>query len=93
MAEPDQNELGEYKAQHPEKKVAPFAVNQIVHSSNDRLKHDMELCVKYKVPIIITSLRPPHEIVEAAHSYGGIVFHDVINVSMRARPPSRASTA
>src|SRR6266576_6561873 len=75
-----ENELGEYKALHPEKKVAPYAVNQICHASNDRLMQDMETCVKHKVPIIITSLRPPIEIVEAAHSYGGVVFHDVINV-------------
>src|SRR5438874_1960888 len=75
-----ENELGEYKALHPEKKVAPYAVNQICHASNDRLMKDMETCVKHKVPIIITSLRPPQEIVEAAHSYGGAVFHDVINV-------------
>ncbi len=75
-----ENELGEYKALHPEKKVAPYAVNQICHASNDRLMKDMETCVKHKVPIIITSLRPPQEIVEAAHSYGGVVFHDVINV-------------
>ena len=64
----------------PTKKVAPYAVNQICHASNDRLMKDMETCVKHKVPIIITSLRPPQEIVEAAHSYGGVVFHDVINV-------------
>ncbi len=75
-----ENELGEYKAQNPGKKVAPYAVNQICHASNDRLMKDMETCVKHKVPIIITSLRPPIEIVEAAHSYGGVVFHDVINV-------------
>lgn len=74
------NELGEYQAQNPGKKVAPYAVNQICHASNDRLFADMETCVKHKVPIIITSLRPPAEIVEAAHSYGGVVFHDVINV-------------
>ena len=73
-------ELAAYKAAHPQKKVAPFAVNQIVHASNDRLMHDMEVCVRYKVPIIITSLRPPGEIIAAAHSYGGIVLHDVINV-------------
>lgn len=73
-------ELGEFKAKNPGKPVAPFAVNQICHASNDRLMHDMEMCVKYQVPIVITSLRPPAEIVEAAHSYGGVVFHDVINV-------------
>jgi nitronate monooxygenase len=75
-----ENELGEYKAQNPNARVAPYAVNQICHASNDRLMQDMETCVKHKVPIIITSLRPPAEIVEAAHSYGGVVFHDVINV-------------
>jgi len=73
-------ELGEYQAKHPEKKVAPFAVNQICHSSNDRLSHDIDVCTKLEVPIIITSLRPPAEVVEGAHSYGGKVFHDVINV-------------
>jgi len=73
-------ELKEYQEQNPEKKVAPFAVNQICHGSNDRLQGDMEICVKHEVPIIITSLRPPAEVVEAAHSYGGLVFHDVINV-------------
>src|SRR6202166_525135 len=75
-----ENELGEYQALNPEKKVAAYAVNQICHTSNDRLMKDMETCVKHKAPIIITSLRPPQEIVEAAHSYGGVVFHDVINV-------------
>ena len=73
-------ELKEYQEQNPYKKVAPFAVNQICHGSNDRLQGDMEICVKHEVPIIITSLRPPAEVVEAAHSYGGLVFHDVINV-------------
>ena len=73
-------ELKDYQEQNPDKKVAPFAVNQICHGSNDRLQGDMEICVKHEVPIIITSLRPPAEVVEAAHSYGGLVFHDVINV-------------
>ena len=73
-------ELKEYQEQNPDKKVAPFAVNQICHGSNDRLQGDMEICVKHEVPIIITSLSPPAEVVEAAHSYGGLVFHDVINV-------------
>ena len=73
-------ELKEYQDQNPDKKVAPFAVNQICHGSNDSLQGDMEICVKHEVPIIITSLRPPAEVVEAAHSYGGLVFHDVINV-------------
>ena len=73
-------ELAEYQKQNPDKKVAPFAVNQICHGSNDRLMDDMATCVKHEVPIIITSLRPPAELVEAAHSYGGLVYHDVINV-------------
>ncbi|WP_298726090.1 nitronate monooxygenase family protein [uncultured Ferrovibrio sp.] len=73
-------ELDEYRAQNPDKPVAPVAVNQIVHHSNDRLKHDVEVCVKYKVPIVITSLRAPDEVVGAIHSYGGIVLHDVINI-------------
>jgi len=73
-------ELAAYQKAHPEKKVAPFAVNQIVHASNDRLEHDVEVCIKHQVPIIITSLRPPGDVVKAVHSYGGIVLHDVINV-------------
>jgi nitronate monooxygenase len=73
-------ELAEYQAENPDAKVAPFAVNQICHGSNDRLADDMATCVKHEVPIIITSLRPPAELVEAAHSYGGLVYHDVINV-------------
>jgi len=59
--------------------IAPFAVNQIVHASNSRLEHDVRLCVEHRVPIVITSLRPPAEVVQAVHSYGGLVFHDVIN--------------
>ncbi|MEM9172016.1 MAG: nitronate monooxygenase family protein [Pseudomonadota bacterium] len=72
--------LDSERAKHPERKIAPYAVNQICHASNDRLIADMQTCVKHKVPIIITSLRPPQEIVDAAHSYGGVVFHDVINL-------------
>jgi len=78
-------ELAEYKAKHPDKKVAPFAVNQIVHASNDRLQHDVDLCEKYKVPIQITSLRAPDEVVPSAHRYGGLVFHDVTNVKHAKR--------
>ena len=74
------SELEAYKADKPDAYVAPYAVNQICHASNDRLMQDMETCVKHKVPIIITSLRPPAEVVEATHSYGGLVFHDVISV-------------
>ena len=73
-------ELDEFAAANPDLPVAPYAVNQIVHQSNDRLRQDVESCVKYKVPIVITSLRPPAEVVEAVHSYGGLVFHDVISV-------------
>jgi nitronate monooxygenase len=62
------------------RKAAPFAVNQIVHASNDRLEHDVGVCVRQRVPIVITSLRPPSEVVEAVHSYGGIVLHDVISI-------------
>ena len=73
-------ELAQYQEENPDAKVAPFAVNQICHGSNDRLMQDMETCVKHEVPIIITSLRPPAEVVEAAHSYGGLVYHDVLSV-------------
>ncbi|MFJ5769814.1 NAD(P)H-dependent flavin oxidoreductase [Psychrobacillus sp. NPDC093180] len=72
-------ELAAYNAKNPDRPAAPFAINQIVHKSNDRLEHDMELCVKYKVPIIISSLGAREEIFAAAHSYGGIALHDVIN--------------
>jgi nitronate monooxygenase len=68
------------KAEDPNRLIAPFAVNQIVHASNERLERDMETCVAHKVPIIITSLRAPGEVVERAHSYGGVVFHDVTTV-------------
>ena len=73
-------ELDREKEQFPDKIIAPFAVNQIVHASNERLQHDMALCVRHQVPIVITSLRPPGEVVTAVHSYGGLVFHDVISV-------------
>ncbi len=71
--------LAAWDAAHPEQKAAPFAVNQIVHRSNERLQHDLELCVKYKVPIVITSLGARPEVNQAIHSYGGIVLHDIIN--------------
>jgi len=74
------SELADYKSANPDRPVAPFAVNQIVHQSNNRLQHDVDMCVKHEVPIVITSLRPPAEVVEAVHSYGGLVFHDVINL-------------
>ncbi|SDW32124.1 NAD(P)H-dependent flavin oxidoreductase [Marinobacter mobilis] len=72
-------ELAEYNEQNPDHPAAPFAVNQIVHKSNDRLQHDLDLCVKYKVPIVITSLGAREDVNEAVHSYGGIVLHDIIN--------------
>lgn len=70
---------GEFQEKNPDKKVAPFAVNHICHSTNDRLGHDIQVTAEEEVPIIITSLRPPEEVVTATHSYGGVVFHDVIN--------------
>lgn len=74
------NELGQYAEDHPDEPVAPYAVNQIVHTSNPRLREDVETCVEHQVPIIITSLRPPEDVVKAVHSYGGLVFHDVISL-------------
>ncbi len=71
--------LAAHDREHPDSPAAPYAVNQIVHGSNDRLQHDLELCVKYKVPIVITSLGAKEFVNEAVHSYGGIVLHDVIN--------------
>ena len=73
-------ELKAHRETDPDGPVAPFAVNQIVHASNSRLRHDVDACVEHEVPIVITSLRPPSEVVDAVHSYGGLVFHDVINV-------------
>jgi len=78
-------ELAAHRQAHPQAAPAPFAVNQIVHSSNDRLQHDMDLCVKHRVPIIITSLRAPDAVVEAAHGYGGLVFHDVTTIKHAQR--------
>jgi len=76
-----QNELAEYAKAHPDARIGPIAVNQIVHQSNDRLAHDVEVCVRHRVPIIISSLRaPPKEMLDAIHSYGGIVLHDVISI-------------
>ena len=73
-------ELAEHDAKNPDQPSAPFAVNQICHPSNDRLAHDVEMCVKHKVPVVITSLNPPKEVVQAVHSYGGIIMHDIISV-------------
>ncbi len=71
--------LAAYNLAHPDRPAAPFAINQIVHKSNDRLDHDMQMSVKYKVPITITSLGAREDINAAAHSYGGVVLHDIIN--------------
>jgi len=76
-----QDDLAAYREAHPGAVVGPIAVNQIVHQSNDRLEHDVAVCVKHKVPIIISSLRaPPQDMLDAIHSYGGIVLHDVISI-------------
>ena len=72
-------ELAAYDEAHPERPSAPFAVNQIVHKSNNRLDHDLALCEKYRVPVIISSLGAREELNQAVHGWGGIVFHDVIN--------------
>ncbi len=71
--------LAAHDRAHPEQPAAPFAINQIVHKSNDRLEHDMEMVVKYKVPVIITSLGARTDVNDAIHSYGGVVLHDIIN--------------
>ena len=71
--------LAAWDRAHPNQKAAPFAINQIVHKSNDRLDHDMEACARYKVPIIITSLGARVDINEAVHAWGGVVLHDIIN--------------
>ena len=72
-------ELAAFDRDHPDTPSAPFAVNQIVHRSNDRLQHDVEMCVKYKVPLVITSLGAREDVNAAVHSYGGVVMHDIIN--------------
>ena len=72
-------ELDAHNQANPDNPAAPYAVNQIVHNSNDRLMHDVEMCVKHKVPVVITSLGARPEVFEAIHSYGGLCFHDVIN--------------
>ena len=71
--------LAAYNKANPDKPAAPFAINQIVHKSNDRLEHDMALCAKYKVPIVITSLGAREDVNQAVHGWGGIVMHDIIN--------------
>ncbi len=74
------SELADHQAANPDTLVAPFAVNQICHKTNTRLEQDMEVCVRHQVPLIITSLRAPPSVVKGAHSYGGLVMHDVTNI-------------
>ena len=71
--------LAAWDTAHPDRPSAPFAINQIVHKSNDRLEHDMQVCAKYKVPIIITSLGAREDVNQAVHGWGGVVLHDIIN--------------
>ena len=71
--------LAAWDQAHPEQPSAPFAINQIVHKSNDRLEHDMQVCAKYKVPLVITSLGAREDVNQAVHGWGGLVLHDVIN--------------
>ena len=71
--------LAAHDRAHPERPAAPFAINQIVHKSNDRLEHDMAVCAKYKVPVVITSLGARTDVNDAVHGWGGVVLHDVIN--------------
>jgi nitronate monooxygenase len=75
------DELAEHDARHPDRPAAPFAVNQIVHRSNERLSHDLDVCAQFRVPIMITSLGAREEVNRTAHEYGGIVLHDVINAT------------
>ena len=86
-------ELDLYNQENPQLPAAPYAVNQIVHRSNDRLMQDVALCVKHKVPVVITSLGARAEVNDAIHSYGGITLHDVINNSFAKKPSKRAPTA
>ncbi len=71
--------LAAWDAAHPDQPAAPFAINQIVHKSNDRLEQDMQLCAKYKVPLVITSLGAREDVNQGVHSWGGVVLHDIIN--------------
>ncbi len=71
--------LSAWNRDHPDQPAAPFAINQIVHKSNERLEHDMQVCAKYKVPIVITSLGAREDVNQAVHAWGGIVLHDIIN--------------
>jgi nitronate monooxygenase len=72
--------LAEARAADPDRKIAPYAVNQIAHRNNDRLEHDLDVCARHKVPVIITSLRAPEDLVRCVHAYRGLVFHDVTTI-------------
>lgn len=72
--------LDDVRSKEPGRKVAPYAINQIIHASNDRLDNDMQTCAKHKVPMIITSLRAPDDVVKHVHEWGGLVFHDVTTI-------------
>ncbi|MEM6731127.1 MAG: nitronate monooxygenase family protein [Myxococcota bacterium] len=86
------SELAEHDAKHPDQPAAPFAVNQIVHRSNDRLEHDVGMCVKHKVPIVITSLGARPELNQAIQSYGGVTLHDVINIRFARKALEKGAT-
>jgi nitronate monooxygenase len=86
-------ELAAYDRANPDAPSAPFAVNQIVHKTNNRLEEDIAMCVKHKVPVVITSLGAREDLNSAIHSYGGITLHDVINDRTPTRPSRRAPTA
>jgi NAD(P)H-dependent flavin oxidoreductase YrpB (nitropropane dioxygenase family) len=93
LAGRDHRDAGGLQQGHPDKPAAPFAINQIVHKSNDRLEHDMALCAKYKVPIVITSLGARTDVNDAVHGWGGVVLHDIINNTFARRRSRRAPTA
>ena len=84
-------DLAAFDALNPSKRAAPFAVNLIVHKSNDRVEQDLKTCVDHRAPIIITSMGVRTEVIDAVHAYGGIVFHDVINVKFARKAGSSAS--
>src|SRR6202042_3373206 len=85
--------LATWDAAHPDQKAAPYAVNLIVHRSNTRLEHDLALCEKYQVPLVITSLGARPEVNAAIHAYGGIVLHDVINNSFARKAIEEANAS
>lgn len=87
------SELESYNAKHPDKPAAPFAVNQIVHRSNDRLEADMASCEKYKVPLVITSLGAREELNDAVHAWGGQTLHDIINVKFARKALEKGADA